>query len=146
MKMPRQFAVALLAVAAMPWAAGHDFHAGAIGVDRARAGPSTPGQREDAAYLAITNSGKADELVAVSCTVASSVELRSSAPRGPDGDARTVRSIPIPARGTLELKPDGYHLAFIALGYSFTAGERIAAKLRFASGLELPVEFEVREQ
>ena len=139
-------AVALLTAAASAGAAGgHDFHAGAIGVDRARAGPSTPGQREDAAYLTITNSGKADELVAVSCTVASSVELRSPAPGGRDADARTVRSIPIPARGTLELTPDGYHLAFIALNYSFTAGDRIAAKLRFASGLELPVEFEVGE-
>lgn len=146
MKMLQPLAVVLLAAVAVPDAGGHDFHAGAIGVDRARAGPSVPGQREDAAYLTITNHGKADALVGVSCPVASSVELRSAAASGQGGEARTVRSIPIPPGATLELKPDGYHLAFISVNYSFAAGERIAAKLRFASGLELPVEFEVEER
>ena len=37
----------------------HDFLAGTIGVDRARVGPSPVGQREDLAFMTITNSGQA---------------------------------------------------------------------------------------
>ena len=56
---------------------------------------------------------------------------------------RTVNAIPIPAGTTLELKRKGYHLVFIGLNYSFVAGDRIAATLRFASGTELAVEFQI---
>ena len=60
----------LLTVGSLGWAAGYDFRAGPIGVDQARAAPSATGQREDAAFMTIENSGKDDDvLVGVTCAV-----------------------------------------------------------------------------
>ena len=94
--------------------------------------------------MTLTNSGKDDVLVGATCPVASSVELRAAIPVEGGTRVRTLESIPIPANSTLEFKARGYHLVFISLGYSFAPGERIAATLRFASGVELPVEFQVQ--
>jgi hypothetical protein len=142
--MLRRLTVVTLA-ASVPCAKGHDFHAGAIAVDRARTAPSVVGQREDAAFMTITNDGKDDVLVGATCSVANSVELRAAIPIEGGTKVRTVEAIPIPANTTLEFKPQGYHLAFIGLNYSFAPGERIAATLKFSSGIELPVEFQVEE-
>jgi copper(I)-binding protein len=143
--MLRQLVIFLLLTAGSArWAACHDFHAGSIAVDRARTSPSASGQREDPAFMTIANNGKDDDaLVGVSCTVANAVELRAAVPVEAGTKERTLTSIPVPAHSTLEFKPRGYHLAFIGLNYSFAPGERIAATLKFASGIELPVEFEV---
>jgi copper(I)-binding protein len=129
----QRLAAVLLAAGSWPAATGHDFHAGAIGVDQARAAPAVAGQKEEPAFMTLTNSGKDDVLVGATCPVASSVELRAAIPVEGGTQVRT-----------LEFKARGYHLAFISLGYSFAPGERIAATLRFASGLELPVEFQVQ--
>jgi len=146
MKTLRLLAAAMVGTGSVPLAAGHDFHVGGIGVDAARAAPSSAGQLEDPAFLTITNKGKGDLLVGATCKVAASVQLRAAIP-APEGlQERAVEAIPVPADSTLELKRQGYHLAFISLNYSFVPGERIAATLRFASGAELPVEFQVQEE
>jgi copper(I)-binding protein len=145
MKTLRGLAALVLIASAMNAATAHDFHVGAIGVDGARVGPSAVGQREDPAFLTITNSGKDDVLVAVTSSAASSVELRAAIPTEGGTTIRTLSAIPIPANSTLELKRLGYQLAFISLTHSFVAGDRIAATLRFSSGAELIVEFQVDE-
>jgi copper(I)-binding protein len=55
----------------------------------------------------------------------------------------SLSSIPIPANSTLEFKPQGYHVTLVGLNYGFALGERIATTLKFASGVELPVEFQI---
>jgi len=123
----------------------HDFLAGAIGVDRARVGASAVGQREDLAFMTITNSGKDDVLVGVICSAAGSVDLRAAIPTEGGTTMRTLAAIPIPANTTLDFKREGYHLTFIGLNHSFGAGDSVAATLRFSSGTELIVEFQVDE-
>jgi len=145
MKMLRGPAALVLIAGAINAAIAHDFHVGAIGVDRARVGPSAVGQREDLAFLTITNSGKDDVLVAATSSAASSVELRAAIPTEGGTTTRTLSAIPIPANSTLELKRQGYHLTFISLNHSFAAGDSIAATLHFSSGAELIVEFQVDE-
>jgi copper(I)-binding protein len=145
MKTLQRLTTLVLVAGAMGAASAHDFHVGAIGVDRACVGPSAVGQREDPAFLMITNIGKDDVLVGVTCSAASSVELRAAIPTEGGIGTRTLSAIPIPANSMLELKRQGYHLAFISLSHSFAAGDRIAATLRFASGAELVVEFQVDE-
>src|SRR6266481_1494442 len=105
--------------------------------------PSVVGQHEDLAFMTITNYGEDDVLVGLTCAVADSVELRAAVPAEVGTKTRSLSSIPIPANSTLEFKPQGYHLAFVGLNYSFAPGERIATTLKFASGVELPVEFQV---
>jgi copper(I)-binding protein len=95
--------------------------------------------------MTIANDGNADSLIGVTCSAASSVELRAAIPTDAGTTMRTLGAIPIPPNGTLELKREGYHLVFISLKHSFVAGDRIAATLRFASGTELAVEFQIGE-
>jgi len=147
MKMARTLMFVFVAAASVPSAFAHDFHAGSIGVDHARTAPAAAGQKEEPAFMTLTNGGNRDDvLVGATCTVATSVELRAAVPAESGTKSRTLESIPIPANSTLEFKAQGYHLAFISLGYSFAPGDRIAATLRFASGLEVPVEFQVQEE
>ena len=141
-----RLAMVLLAAGLLPPTTAHDFHAGAIGVDQARTAPAAAGQKEEPAFMTLTNSGKDDVLVGATCSVASRVELRAAIPVDDRTETRKLESIPIPANSTLEFKAQGYHLTFISLSYSFGPGERIAATLRFASGLEVPVEFQIEEQ
>ena len=143
MRTLRGLTALALVAGAIGAAAGHDFHVGAIGVDRARVGPSKVGQREDTAFMTITNSGKDDVLVAATSSAASSVELRAAIPTGDGTTMRALSAIPIPANSTLEFKREGYHLTLVGLNHSFVAGDRIAAMLRFSSGAELIVEFQV---
>jgi copper(I)-binding protein len=145
-KMLRRLAiivVLLLTVGPVPPAECHDFQAGALAVDRAHTGPSVVGQREDPAFMTITNYGEDDVLVGLTCAVADSVELRAAVPAEVGTKTRSLNSIPIPANSTLEFKPQGYYVAFVGLNYSFALGERIATTLKFGSGVELPVEFQV---
>jgi copper(I)-binding protein len=147
MRMKRCVTVVFVAAVPALKALAHDFHAGAIGIDHARAAPAAAGQKEEPAFMTLTNSsGKNDVLIGATCTVATSVELRSAVPAESGTRSRTLESIPIPANSTLEFKAQGYHLALMSVGYSFAAGDRIAATLRFASGLEVPVEFQVQEE
>jgi copper(I)-binding protein len=146
MRRLERTAIVLLAAGALPSAMAHDFHAGPIGVDQARTAPAAAGQKEEPAFMTLTNSGKDDVLVGATCPVASAVELRATIPADAGTQTRKLESIPIPANSTLEFKAQGYHLSFISLSYSFGPGERIAATLRFASGLEVPVEFQIEEQ
>lgn len=147
-KMLRRLAIVvplvlLLTAGSVCPAQSHDFQAGAIAVDRAHTSPSVVGQREDPAFMTITNYGEDDVLVGLTCAVADSVELRAAVPAEVGIKTRSLNSIPIPANSTLDFKPQGYHLAFVGLNYSFAPGERIATRLKFASGAELAVEFEV---
>jgi periplasmic copper chaperone A len=145
MKTLRGLAALVMLACATGAATAHDFHAGAIGVDRAVASPSTIGQRETPAFMTITNSGKADALVGATCSAAKSVELHNAMPTDAGTTMRTLSAIPIPANGTLDLTREGYHIVFISLNHSFTAGDRIAATLRFSSGTELAIEFQIGE-
>jgi copper(I)-binding protein len=145
-KMLRRLAivvVVLLTAGSVPPAECHDFQAGMLAVDRAHTAPSVVGQHEDLAFMTITNYGEDDVLVGLTCAVADSVELRAAVPAEVGTKTRSLSSIPIPANSTLEFKPQGYHVAFVGLNYSFALGERIATTLKFASGVELLVEFQV---
>lgn len=99
-----------------------------------------------AGYISIRNRGNGDDrLLAVRSEAAERVEIHEM--RHEDGVARMRElpdGLPLPAGGTVELRPGGYHLMFIAPRAGFDAGARVPATLVFAGAGELAVEFEVR--
>ena len=86
-----------------------------------------------AAYLTITNSGSApDTLVAVHCTIAGSVMLHQTTT---DASGMTgmsmIDSLPVPAGGSVALKPGGTHVMMTGLTRPIAAGEKIELELVF---------------
>jgi len=135
-----------LLFAGLAAALAHDFQAGSIGIDQAlleaaeAGGPGT-----HLASLRIVNDGPADKLVSVSCARAQAVEIRRAVPTDAGTSIRTQAWLGISAKSRVELTRDGYYLAFVGLKGGLSAGDRIAATLRFSSGTVVPVEFVVGE-
>ncbi len=98
-------------------------------------------------FLSIRNGGGTDDrLVSVRSDAAERVEIHEV--RHEDGMARMrelTDGLPLPAGATVELKPGGYHLMFIApRADAFVAGAQVEATLVFAHAGERRVRFDVR--
>ena len=122
-----------------------------------------------AAYMTIENTGSAaDALVGASSPAAKTVEVhetvrdgepgavrrdghggaQSPPPRAPGGGMmgmRPIARLEIPAGGTVELKPGGYHIMLIDLNQELKAGDKIEITLKFEKAGEVKVTAEVRE-
>lgn len=102
-----------------------------------------------AAYMTLTNTSASDvELVgaAVPSSVAATAEVHetSRAESGMMGMKR-VASLTVPANGSVELAPGGYHIMILQLVEPLVAGEDIPITLSFADGDEVQVIAEVRD-
>jgi len=145
---------------------------GGITVSGAWSRPSPMVAGAGAAYMVIENTGaEADALVGAASDVAASVEVHetvdmsSSMPAesmGTDGmespaasmdmgsggsmlGMQRVDRVEIPAGGTVELKPGGYHIMLIGLTRELQVGEQIEITLTFEKAGEVTVTAEVRE-
>ncbi len=122
-----------------------------------------------AAYMTIANSGsEADALIGASSPVAATVEVHEtvamgapspsdgmgmgspmpSASAGTDGGMmgmQPVARLEIPAGGTVELKPGGYHIMLIGLTQELKAGTTIQITLTFEKAGPITVTADVRE-
>jgi hypothetical protein len=127
---------------------------------------STPdGQTRSAAYMVITGGQEADRLVkaAVPTTIAATTEIHETvmATEGEadgmdeggmgDGDAsgemtmRPVDGIDVPADGSVELKPGGYHVMFMDLAMPLAAGDTFELTLTFEKAGEKVVTVTVKD-
>jgi copper(I)-binding protein len=88
-----------------------------------------------AAYLTVKGYGTPDRLVAaaVPMSIAMEAQLHRSA-MGSDGmmSMKQVTSIPVPATGTVGLKPGGYHVMLMGLKRPLVAGKQFKLTLTFA--------------
>ena len=94
-------------------------------------------------YLTIRNTGTTpDRLIGVTTDRAKEGQVHEMTM---DGGVMKMRALPkgleIPAGGTVELKPGGYHLMFMNPTRPFVAGEMIKATLDFEHAGKEPVEF-----
>jgi hypothetical protein len=145
--------VALLVAACSGGGAGGITTSGAW----ARTSPMVAGA--GAANVTIQNGGSAaDALVGARSTVAKSTEvhetyaLESAMPGQSTGmggspmmGMRRIDRVEIPAGGTLELKPGGYHIMLIELTQPLEVGQQIEITLVFEKAGEVRVTAEVRE-
>jgi periplasmic copper chaperone A len=117
---------------------------GSIKVDHAYTRATVPGQQVAGGFMKIENKGNgADQLVSASSPVAGEVQLHEMAMEGSVMKMRQVKDIPVPAGGSVELKPGGLHLMFMNIKAPLAAGESVPVKLKFAKAGEVEVKMPV---
>ena len=165
--------LALIAVVALLVAACGGGASGGITTSGpwARNAPKTAGA--GAAYVVITNNGStADALVGASSDVATTVEVHETyaleaasmpaespaaggmeSPMASDAGMggtvmgmRPIERLEIPAGGTVELKPGGYHIMLIELNRELKVGEQVEITLKFEKAGDVKVTAEVRAE
>ena len=94
-----------------------------------------------AVYMVLRNtSDTADKLIAVSGDVANAVELHESSMENGVMSMHPVEGgLEVPAKGSIELKPGGYHIMLIGLSKVLKAGDMVTIKLAFESGASVDV-------
>ena len=121
-----------------------DAKVGSIKVEHAYTRATMPGQQVAGGFMKIENKGgPADQLVSASSPVASEVQLHEMAMDGNVMKMRQVKDIPVPAGGSVELKPGGLHIMFMNIKAPLTAGETVPVKLKFAKAGEVEVKMPV---
>lgn len=142
--------------------------AGGLTVEGAWARTSTGMANAGAAYLVVKNAGTtADALISASSPVAGSAEVHetyvlaspsgammpaasdampaaSGAMAGEMMGMRPVARIDIPAGGSIELKPGGYHIMLMGLKQELVAGSTISLTLTFEKAPPITATLEVR--
>jgi copper(I)-binding protein len=130
----------LLSGAAM----AHDFKAGSIEIDHPWSRATPAGAKVGAGYLVLKNAGAADRLVSATAPFAGRVEIHEMAMK--DG-VMTMRpladGIAVPAGGTVELKPGGYHIMFMDLKSPLKEGTLVDGTLTFEKAGTVNVQFKV---
>ncbi|MBI4674586.1 MAG: copper chaperone PCu(A)C [Chloroflexi bacterium] len=98
-----------------------------------------------AVYMKITGGGMADKLIQAESTVAETVELHTVEMKDGVMKMRPVEGgIDVPANGSVELKPGGFHIMLIGLKQELRAGEKFDVKLTFEKAGVKQVTVEIR--
>lgn len=134
---------AALALTALQPVFAHD--ASPVHVEQPWARATPPGAKVAGAFAVIENHGSTpDRLVSATAEIAGRVEIHEMAVT--DG-VMTMRplpdGLPIPADGSVELKPGSYHLMLMDLAGPLKDGEHVAGTLTFEKAGTVPVEFVV---
>jgi copper(I)-binding protein len=128
--LSRPLATLLFGLAAL-LAAGPALASGMMVVEAFARASATPSATSGAAYVSVMNHGEDDRLVGVMSAVAKTAEIHKTelvdgvmkmAPAGP---------IALPAHGTLQMKPGGYHIMLMGLARPLVEGEKIEVTLSF---------------
>ncbi len=107
-----------------------------------RAAPVAGGN--GAAFLVLNNHGADDRLIGVEADISKAVELHTHVKDGDVYRMRKVDAIPVPAHGTLELKPGGDHVMFIGLNAPIKEGATVPLTLVFEKAGKVKVDVPVQ--
>ena len=91
-----------------------------------------------AGYMTIY-SDQADTLLSLSSPIANSVELHQSKMEDGMMSMSSVDKLAIPAKGTVTLSPQGYHLMVIGLKQPLKKGQAYSMLLRFEQAGEISI-------
>ena len=124
---------------------GQSFSAGDIAVSGAYTRAMLPNAKTAGGYMSIANTGtSADRLTAITSQAATGVDVHQMKMNGDVMEMSPVEGgLEIPANGSVELAPSGYHLMFTGMAVPFKEGECVQIVLKFQSGVELPVELNI---
>jgi hypothetical protein len=110
-------------------------YAKGISVDNPYVREVPPGQITSASFLLLKNdNNKEVALIKATSDVAKHVELHEHVHSDGMMKMRQVPKIVIPANGTLELKPGGYHIMLIGLTRKIKSGDKVVINLEFDNG------------
>ena len=134
--------VSLTASAAM----AHGYRSGALSIQHPWSRETAVGQAVGGGFLTITNSGdREDRLISGTTPVATEVQLHTMTMDGGVMRMRQVTGgIVVPTKGSVELKPGGYHIMFMGLRRQLRQGERFPVTLRFQRARSVTVQFAVQ--
>ncbi|HEX3937910.1 MAG TPA: copper chaperone PCu(A)C [Xanthobacteraceae bacterium] len=126
------FAALLIGFAAPALAQGASSTSITVQQPWSRATPN--GAKTGAVYMTIDNkSGTADALTGASSDVADKVQVHEMKVENGIMQMREITGgLPVPANGSVVLKPGSYHVMLIGLKKQLTAGETFPLKLTFA--------------
>ncbi len=103
--------------------------------------------RHTAAYMVLQNHGSMDDrLLSAHSDIVQVVELHEVVMIGKLMSMRPVEYFPIPALGSTELKPGGYHLMLINLKRVLKAGEHVSLTLKFQHAGDLTLLVKVQSE
>ncbi|HEX5092656.1 MAG TPA: copper chaperone PCu(A)C [Burkholderiales bacterium] len=103
-----------------------------------------PGAAVGGAYLVIRNTGSTPErLVGADSPASDHVEMHMSMSEGNVMKMRQQKSVTIPSKGRVELKPGAGHLMFVGLKHPFKQGDTVPLILRFEHAGEIKTELRV---
>ena len=104
-----------------------------------------PGDLPAAGYATLQNTGDQPAgLTSARSTLYAEVMLHLSSAAGGTNRMRMVDTMPIPAKGTAQLAPGGYHLMLTKPAHLVTPGDRVPLTLTFADGSVLHTTFIAR--
>jgi len=135
------FSIALMALAGSIQA--QEAKVGSIKIENAYVRATAPGQPAAGAFMKIENSGSADQLVSASSPAAGEVQLHQMSMEGNVMKMGQVKDIAVPASGSVDLKPGGYHIMLMNIKAPLRAGETVPVKLKFAKAGEVEVKLPV---
>jgi copper(I)-binding protein len=101
-----------------------------------------------AAYMTLANTGAADKLVSASVPDYSMMVEVHQTKMDASGMMQmmpVVGGLDVPANGSVELKPGGYHVMIMGLKQDMVAGKTIKVTLKFQSGKELTLDVPVKD-
>jgi copper(I)-binding protein len=127
-------------------AVAHGYRSGALSIQHPWSRETAVGQAVGGGFLTITNSGaREDRLISGTTPVAAEVQLHTMTMDGGIMRMRQVTDgIAVPAKGSVELKPGGYHIMFMGLKRRLRQGERFPVTLRFQRARSVVVQFAVQ--
>jgi len=97
-------------------------------------------------YLTVVNTGDGkDTLLGISSDAAAAVQLHRTEITNNVASMREVRSVEIPAHGTVRFDPGSYHLVLANVRRTLTPGDTIDLTLTFKGAGQVRVRAEVRE-
>jgi len=135
------FSIALMALAGSIQA--QEAKVGSIKIENAYVRATAPGQPAAGAFMKIENSGTADQLVSASSPAAGEVQLHQMSMEGNVMKMGQVKDIAVPANGSVDLKPGGYHIMLMNIKAPLKVGETVPVKLKFAKAGEVEVKLPV---
>lgn len=98
-----------------------------------------------AVYVRISNHGQqADALISAASDAADTVELHEVINEGGVMKMRPLAKVAVPANGTVEMKPGGYHIMLLGLRRDLKPGDKIKVTLTFERGGPMSIEAPVR--
>ncbi|MDD3445921.1 MAG: copper chaperone PCu(A)C [Zavarzinia sp.] len=137
-------AAALLFVANV--AQAHEYTVGALEIGHPWSRATPAAAKVGGGYLKIDNDADApDRLVSIATDIAETVQIHemSMSADGMMSMKEVEGGLEIPAKGSVELKPGGYHVMFIGLKHPLVEGESFKATLTFEKAGAVTVDFKV---
>lgn len=131
------------------WARPSAMASGGMSMETPTSGGMDMSKMTSAVYMKINSGGTADKLVKAESAVAASTELHTVEMKEGVMQMRPVEGgIDVPAMGTLELKPGGFHIMLIGLQQPLKADDAFNVKLTFekAGVKEVPVQVRSMQQ